>query len=90
MVVGKAGEKHHTLLDHGTGVPWKLVFSILKEQRFLDKLNLICESKVPKNEKSSLKGDALTDALRVREFLDSDEIVKKYTGKPGHLDFYFS
>ena len=41
MVVGKAGEKRHTLLDHGTGVPWKLVFSILKEQDYLKKVNLI-------------------------------------------------
>ncbi|MHA2225414.1 MAG: TIM barrel protein [Candidatus Hodarchaeales archaeon] len=87
MKVGKAGEKHHTLLDYGTGVPWKLVFSVLKEQNFLRKVSLICESKVPKNEK--LQGSSITDALRLRQFIDSDKIVKDYKGKSGHLDFYF-
>jgi endonuclease IV len=89
MVVGKAGERYHTLLDHGTGVPWQLIFSILKEQDFLRKISLICESKVPKGDKI-LKGNAITDALRLRDFLESDQIVKTYKGKPGHLDYYFS
>lgn len=87
MVVGKAGESHHTLLDHGTGVPWKLVFSVLKEQNYLRKVSLICESKVPKKEK--ILGDPLSDAIRARAFLESDELVKTYKGKPGHLDYYF-
>ena len=88
MEVGKAGEKQHTLLDHGTGVPWKLVFSVLKEQNYLDKVSLICESKAPKNEKIS--GDSLSDVLRAREFLESDELVKVYKGKPGYIDYYFN
>lgn len=88
MVVGKSGEKYHVPLDKGTGVPWKLIFSVLKEQNYLDKVNLICESKVPK--KSKLKGNAITDAVRAREFIASDQLVKEYKGKPGHLDYYFS
>jgi endonuclease IV len=88
MEVGKAGEKQHTLLDHGTGVPWKLVFSVLKEQNYLDKVSLICESKAPKTEK--LRGDSLSDVIRARDFLESDEIVKSYKGKPGHIDYYFN
>jgi endonuclease IV len=88
MVVGKSGEKYHTLLDHGTGVPWELVFSVLKEQNYLEKLSLICESKIPKNER--LSGDAIGDALRVKEFLHSPNLRKEYKGKPGHLDYYFS
>ena len=88
MEVGKAGEKHHTLLDHGTGVPWKLVFSVLKEQNYLDKVSLICESKAPKTEK--IQGDSLSDVIRAREFLESEELVKSYSGKPGHLDYYFN
>ncbi len=88
MVVGKAGEKHHTLLDKGTGAPWKLIFSILKEQSYLDKVSLICESKVPKKEK--LKGNSITDAVIAKTFLESDELVRRYKGKPGHLDYYFS
>ena len=87
MEVGKSGEKAHTLLDKGTGVPWKLLFSVIKEQNFLDKLNLICESKVPKN--SKLKGDAITDALKAKAFIESGEIVTSYRGKQGHLDYYF-
>lgn len=87
MVVGKKGEGHHTLLDHGTGVPWKLVFSVLKEQNYLGNVSIICESKVPKNEK--LKGNALTDVVRLKKFLESDQIVKSYKGKPGHLNYYF-
>jgi deoxyribonuclease-4 len=88
MVVGKAGEKHHTLLDKGTGAPWKFIFSILKEQNYLDKVSLICESKVPKNEK--FKGNAISDAIRARKFLESDELEKEYKGKPGYLDYYFT
>ena len=88
MVVGKTGEKHHTLLGKGNGVPWELVLSVLKEQNFLSKVNLICESKVPKGEK--LKGDSISDALKVRRFLESDQVVKKYKGKPGILNFYFT
>jgi deoxyribonuclease-4 len=88
MVVGKTGEKNHTLLGKGGGVPWELVFSTLREQNFLSKVNLICESKVPKGEK--LKGDSISDALKVRNFLESKKIVKKYKGKPGNLDYYFS
>ena len=80
--------KNHTLLDKGTGVPWKLIFSILKEQNYLDKISLICESKVPKNNK--LKGTSITDAVIAKKFLESDELVKSYRGKPGHLDYYFS
>ncbi|MFX0208639.1 MAG: hypothetical protein ACFFDT_21840, partial [Candidatus Hodarchaeota archaeon] len=72
----------------GTGVPWKLVFSVLKEQNYLDKVSLICESKVPKNEK--IHGDSLSDVIRAREFLESDELVKIYKGKPGHIDYYFN
>ncbi|MHA1972463.1 MAG: TIM barrel protein [Candidatus Hodarchaeales archaeon] len=90
MEVGKKGEKNHTLLDHGTGVPWKLVFSVLREQNYLSKLNLICESKVPKEKVKVLKGDAISDALRVYKFLQSGEVVKIYKGKPGMLDYYFS
>ncbi|MFW9853620.1 MAG: TIM barrel protein [Candidatus Thorarchaeota archaeon] len=88
MVVGKSGEKHHTLLDHGTGVPWQLVFSVLKDQKYLEKLSLICESKIPKKER--LMGNAITDALLVKEFLRSNVVVKEYKGKPGYLDYYFS
>jgi deoxyribonuclease-4 len=88
IVVGKTGEKHHTLLGKGNGVPWELVLSVLKEQNFLSKVNLICESKVPKGEK--IKGDAISDALKARRFLESGRIVKQYKGKPGNLDFYFS
>jgi deoxyribonuclease-4 len=88
MVVGKAGEKHHTLLDRGNAVPWELILSILIEQRFLSKVNLICESKAPKGEK--LKGNAISDAIKAREFIESGKIVKTYRGKPGNLDFYFT
>ncbi len=88
MVVGKTGEKHHTLLGKGNGVPWELVFSVLKEQNFLSKVNLICESKVPKGEK--MKGNSVSDALKAREFLESNQVVKQYKGKPGNLDFYFN
>lgn len=88
MVVGKAGEKHHTLLGKGSGVPWELVFSILREQKYLSKVNLICESKVPKGVK--LKGNAISDAIKVRDFLNSKKVVKKYRGRPGNLDYYFS
>lgn len=87
MEVGKRGEKAHTLLDQGTGVPWKLLFSVLKNQNYLDKLNLICESKVPRSAK--LKGDAISDAIKVKTFLESGEIVSSYKGKRGHLDYYF-
>ncbi|MHA1215309.1 MAG: TIM barrel protein [Candidatus Hodarchaeales archaeon] len=90
MEVGKKGEKNHTLLDRGAGVPWKLVFSVLREQNYLSKLNLICESKVPKGKEKILKGNAISDAMRVYEFLKSGEVVRVYKGKPNMLDYYFS
>ena len=87
MVVGKTGEKHHTLLGKGNGVPWELVFSVLKEQNYISKVNIVCESKVPKGEK--MTGNTITDAIKAKEFIMSDKIVKEYTGKPGNLDYYF-
>jgi deoxyribonuclease-4 len=87
IVVRKAGEKQHTLLDHGTGVPWKLVFSVLKEQNFLGKLNFMCESKLRNGE--NVTGKAISDAVHAREFLESEQLIKTYKGKPGHLDYYF-
>ncbi len=90
IAVGKAGEKHHTLLGKGNGVPWELVFSVMKEQNFLSKVNLICESTSKDSKGEKLHGNAISDAIKAREFILSDKIVKKYVGKPGNLDFYFS
>ena len=66
-----------------------MVFSALREQKFLPKVNLICESKIPKGE-TLLKGNSIDDAVKAHTSLESNEIVNKYKGTPSNLDYYFS
>ena len=87
IVGGKKGEKKHTLLDKGSGIPWKLFLSVLKQQNYLDKVVIICESKV--EEKRDRKKYRIQDVLKMKDFLESEEIVKKYDSKKSRLDAFF-
>lgn len=88
MIAGRKGEKHHTLLGKGDGVPWKFIISVLKEQNFIHKVNIICESKIPKG--SKLKGNSITDAKKILEFTISDKLKKTPKLRKNRLDYFFS
>ncbi|MFX0064500.1 MAG: TIM barrel protein [Candidatus Hermodarchaeota archaeon] len=79
IVGGPFGEKYHTSLNK-SDIPWQLFLSVLKEQNFLDKVTIICESKL-KN---------LQDEQIIIDFLKSKEIVKKWFPKKSRLDAFLS
>ncbi len=85
IIVGKMGEKEHVMLGQGSGVPWKLFLSVLKEQNFVDKVNIICESKSKNSE-----GNSIADAQRILQFLTSDEMVTSHIPPKTRLDAFFS
>ncbi|MFX1250166.1 MAG: TIM barrel protein [Promethearchaeota archaeon] len=79
IVGGPFGEKYHTPLNK-SDIPWQLFLSVLKEQNFLKKVTIICESKL-KN---------LQDEQMMIDFLKSEEIVKKWFPKKSRLDAFLS
>jgi endonuclease IV len=72
---GRRGEIHHTPLGKGSGVPWRLFLSVLREQRFLDKVVIICESKATKRDGLDFR---IAEALKLKSFVDSGQIDKDY------------
>ncbi len=75
IIVGKHGEQEHTLLDKGAKLPWKLFLSVLKNENFIHKTVIICESKA----KAAWPGeDSLTDSQKIFDFLFSDELITKW------------
>ncbi len=79
IVGGPFGEKYHTSLNK-SDIPWQLFLSVLKEQNFLKKVTIICESKL-KN---------LEDEQIIIDFLKSGELVKKWFPKKSRLDAFLS
>lgn len=75
ILAGRRGEIHHTPLDEGSGVPWRLFLSVLREQRFLDKVVIICESKATKRDGFDFR---VEQALKLKSFVDSGQIDKEY------------
>ncbi len=82
IIVGKSGEKEHTLLDKGARLPWKLFLSVLKQENFIHKVVIICESK---SNPSVPEENSLTDARKILNFLKSDEIMTKWDAPPNTL-----
>ncbi|MFX0090946.1 MAG: TIM barrel protein [Candidatus Hodarchaeota archaeon] len=78
IVGGRLGEKYHTSLDK-SDIPWQMFLSVLKEQGFLEKVSIICES----------KSENLVDEQKLLNFLKSGEIVKKWFPKKSRLDAHF-
>ncbi|MFX1475541.1 MAG: TIM barrel protein [Promethearchaeota archaeon] len=75
ILAGRRGEIRHTPLDKGSRVPWRLFLSVLREQRFLDKVVIICESKATKRDGFDFR---VEEALKLKTFVDSGEIDKEY------------
>lgn len=75
ILAGRRGEMRHTPLDKGSRVPWRLFLSVLREQRFLDKVVIICESKATKRDGLDFR---IEEAIKLKSFVDSGQIDKEY------------
>ncbi len=82
VVATKRGEKKHAPLMMG-GVPWTFFLSVLREQNYLGKVILLCESKTD----GGIKG-RLEEAESIIRFLQSNEEVSSY-GDKTRIDGFF-
>jgi len=87
MIGGRLGEVSHTFLDEGSGVPWQLFFSVLKEQGWLNRVQIICESK---GEDKSGIAARVKDVLKIKKFIETGESDKVYSPRKSRLDAYWS
>lgn len=87
IVAGRRGEVQHAPLDGGSHVPWQLFLSVLKEQRFLDKVSIICESKSEEQNNLDFRVD---QALQLKTFIESKRINKEYHPIRPALTQFFS
>lgn len=87
MVGGRLGEVSHTFLGEGSGVPWRLFFSVLHEQGWLNRVQIICESK---GKDKSGKVARIKDVLKIKKFIEAGESVKGYNPRKSRLDAYWS
>ncbi|MFX0114374.1 MAG: TIM barrel protein, partial [Candidatus Hodarchaeota archaeon] len=86
-IVGtKSGEKFHTPLDEGDGVPWELFLTVLKQTGFIDKCSIICESQAPD---PPADWSRLVDAAKIRDFCLSKTLVTKWIPRKPALDAFF-
>ena len=86
IVAGRRGEVRHTLLDGGSGVPWRLFLSVLREQHFLGKVVIICESKTEERDDLQLR---VEEALKIKNFIDSGQVEKTYRPPTPRLTQFF-
>jgi endonuclease IV len=75
IIANRRGEVRHAPLDGGSNVPWKLFLSVLREQHFLDKVSIVCESKSDERNGLDFRYE---QALLIKEFIDSGNIEKQY------------
>ncbi len=80
------GEVSHTLLGKGSGVPWRLFLSVLQEQGWVDRMNIIYESK---GIDESNPNSRIMDVLKIKEFIETGDFVKTYTPKKSRLDAFW-
>ncbi|MFX1319655.1 MAG: TIM barrel protein [Promethearchaeota archaeon] len=86
IFANRRGEVSHAPLEGGSNVPWKLFLSVLQEQRFLDKVSIVCESK--SNERNGLDF-RFEQTLLIKEFIDSGRIEKEYhPSHPSLIQFF--
>ncbi len=86
IIANRRGEVQHAPLDGGSRVPWKLFLSVLREQQFLDKVTIICESK------STERDDYLwrvEEALKIKLFIERGKSEKEYVSSRPQLSQYF-
>jgi endonuclease IV len=87
IVAGRRGEVRHAPLEGGSNVPWELFLSVLREQRFLDKVSIVCESK---SEDENGLDFRLKEALLLKSFIESGRIEKEYQSSRPSLSQFFS
>ncbi|MFW9986903.1 MAG: TIM barrel protein [Candidatus Odinarchaeota archaeon] len=88
IIAGRRGEVQHAPLDGGNHVPWQLFLSVLKEQQFLKKVSIICESK---SEEQNNLDFRVEQALQLKNFIESKRIEKEYhTTRPALTQFFSS
>ena len=87
IVAGRRGEIRHAPLEGGSKVPWKLFLSILREQGFLDKVSIVCESK---SEEENGLDFRVKEALLLKSFIESGQIVKDYQSTRSSLSQFFA
>ncbi|MGQ9719802.1 MAG: TIM barrel protein [Candidatus Jordarchaeum sp.] len=70
IITTRRGEKAHTTLDDKRShLPWRFILSFLKEQNFLDKVTIICESK---NENDNIE-ERINETLKIKNFLINNQ-----------------
>jgi endonuclease IV len=87
IVAGRRGEVRHAPLEGGSNVPWELFLSILQEQRFLDKVSIVCESK---SEEANGLDFRVKEALLLKSFIESGRIEKDYQSARPSLSSFFT
>lgn len=83
VVVTRRGERKHASLEGG-GVPWMFLLSVLREQNYLERLVLLCESRSGEGFEGRLD-----EAARILEFLEKGEEVASYRDKT-RIDGFFT
>lgn len=70
IITTRRGEKAHTTLDNKQSqLPWRFILSFLREQSFLEKITIICESK---NENDSIE-ERINETLKIKNYLMSNQ-----------------
>ena len=78
IITTRRGEKAHTSLDSKQNqLPWRFILSFLKEQNFLEKVIIICESKIDKDSIDK----RINETLKIKNYLTSGEITERVSSK---------
>lgn len=86
IISTRRGEKAHTTLDAKQNqFPWRFILSFLKEQNFLEKLTIICESK---NEKDSIE-ERINETKKIKNHLLSNQTTE-YKRTKSRLDTFLN
>ena len=73
IITTRRGEKAHTTLDSKQNqLPWRFILSFLKEQNFLEKVTIICESKIDRDSIDK----RINETLKIKNYLTSGEITE--------------
>ncbi|MFW9832292.1 MAG: TIM barrel protein [Candidatus Thorarchaeota archaeon] len=87
IITSRRGEVRHAPLEEGSHVPWQLFLSVLREQNFLDKVSIVCESKSTERNGLDFR---IEEALLLKSFIDSGRIDKDYQPKAPSITQFFT
>lgn len=86
IFANRRGEVRHAPLDGGSNVPWQLFLSVLREQRFLGKVSIVCESKSDEEDGLDFR---VEQANLIKDFIESKRIEKEYLPTRPSLTQFF-